>query len=74
MRKNMKERRIELGLNHADVAKKAGISRAYYTNIENGNKTPSLRLALRIKRALETERDDIFLDFDVTEGNSKQPA
>ena len=36
MRVKLKERREYCGLNQADVAKAAGISRAYYSRIENG--------------------------------------
>lgn len=37
-----------------------GVSRSHYSQIETGDKQPSLRLALKIKRALNYYGDDIF--------------
>lgn len=37
MREWLKKIREELNMTHEQVAKEAGISRAYYTRIENGN-------------------------------------
>lgn len=39
-----------------------GISRAAYTNIELGKKNPSLKIVIKIKKILNYERDDIFLN------------
>jgi len=42
-----------------------GISRSYYSQIETGDKQPSLQVALRIKQALGYYGDDIFDDTKI---------
>lgn len=74
MRINMIKRRKKLGLTQKEVAKRVGIARTTYTNIELGDKNPSLQVALRIKEALETEDDDIFLISSVPDSNNDQSA
>ncbi|MCF6464166.1 helix-turn-helix transcriptional regulator [Clostridium sp. Cult1] len=74
MRVNMIKKRKHLGLTQEEVAKKVGIARTTYTNIELGDKNPSLAVALKIKKVLKTEDDDIFLISNVPEGNDNQSA
>lgn len=59
------EARKARGWTQEDVAEHVGISRAYYTNIELGRKTPSLRVAFMIAKALNRDIDIIFFDDDV---------
>lgn len=61
MRKKLKEVRLEKSLTQEELAKRIGIDRSTYTNIELGYKNPSLRVALKIKRELDHQDDDIFL-------------
>lgn len=61
MRTKLKRLRLGKGLTQQSLADAAGISRATYTNIENGKKNPSLALAVKIKRVLGYDKDDIFL-------------
>lgn len=42
-------------LTQAEVAEKAGVARAYYTNIENGVRRPSVDVAKRIGQALGSD-------------------
>lgn len=63
MRKNLKEMRIKKGYTQHELAKKIGIERSFYTNIELGTKNPSLRVAMRIKQVLEYFNDDIFFNL-----------
>lgn len=44
--------REKANLTHEKVADDAGISRSYYTNIENGSKTPSVEVAKSIANVL----------------------
>lgn len=74
MRINMINRRKKLGLTQKEVAKRVGIARTTYTNIELGDKNPSLQVALRIKEALEIEDDGIFLVSNVPISNNNQSA
>lgn len=48
----LQEKRIKKEMNHEQVAQEAGIQRAYYTMIENGNRDPSVEVAKRIAQAL----------------------
>jgi putative transcriptional regulator len=74
MRQIMKNAREKKGLTHEDVARIIGVSRATYTNIENGNKNPSLVIAISIKNVLDYHNDDIFLDYECLNGTSKSMA
>lgn len=69
-RLNLTDCRLKLGLKHHEVAKKANISRPYYTNIESGNKDPSLRVARQIAEALGTTVDEIFFNDTVPQRNN----
>ncbi|MDK2811080.1 MAG: putative transcriptional regulator [Petroclostridium sp.] len=62
MRKKLKEIRIKRNLTQKELAELAKIDRVTYTNIELGNKNPSLSVARKIKDALQYEGDDIFFE------------
>jgi putative transcriptional regulator len=62
MRKKLREIRIERNLTQKELAELVNISRVTYTNIELGNKNPSLSVARKIKNALRYESDDIFFE------------
>ena len=55
--------RKTMGLNHREVAKKAGIDRSFYTQIESGIRNPSVKTAKKIASALGFEWT-IFFDND----------
>lgn len=60
MRTNLKEVRKNKNLTQLQVANKLNIERSYYTKIERGQRTPSLDIALKIKKILNYNDDDIF--------------
>lgn len=64
MREKMRQRRAELGLTQEEAAKRAGIARSSWANIETSARNPRLTVAIGIKRALEYEGDDIFFDVE----------
>lgn len=70
MRSRLKDIRLMCGMTQQEVATAAKIERVTYTNIELGNKNPSFAVAARIKKALGYHDDDIFLDMDVSNGNT----
>jgi putative transcriptional regulator len=70
----LKEKRIKLSLTQQQFAKMIGVSRTTYTNIELGEKNPSLNVALKIKQILKTNNDDIFLDSNEPKGNNQNSA
>jgi putative transcriptional regulator len=49
-------------MTHAEVARRAGISRAYYTQIELGARRPSLPLAQRLAEVFGATMEDLFFD------------
>ncbi|MEM5607580.1 helix-turn-helix transcriptional regulator [Bacillus toyonensis] len=64
MRNWLKEFRCVRGFTHRDIANKCEISRSYYTHIENGTKTPSVKIARKIGMHLNFKWT-IFLRNDV---------
>jgi DNA-binding XRE family transcriptional regulator len=71
-RTNLMNRRKELNLTHEQVAKKAKITRAYYTNIEAGRKEPSMSTAKKIADSLKTTVDNIFFENNVPNRNKNK--
>lgn len=62
MRTALRKARLRAGLTQAELAKRVGLTRASYTNIEKGHKHPSLTTALRIARVLSEPVEDLFAD------------
>ncbi|WP_258831489.1 helix-turn-helix transcriptional regulator [Peribacillus frigoritolerans] len=57
---NIKDFRTRRGLSHKEFAEKLNISVSHLRKIENGVGTPSLKLAVRIAKALDCSLDDLF--------------
>lgn len=62
MRMKMRALRLERQLTIEQTADKLHCSRSHYSQVEYGDKNPSLGLALRIKRFFDYKDDDIFLN------------
>lgn len=62
MRVALREARLRAGLTQAELARRVGLSRSAYTNIEKGRKYPSLVSALRIARVLSEHVEELFGD------------
>lgn len=62
MRTWLKEYRQKNGLTQSEVADLAGISRSYYTHIEKGSKTPTVKVAKSIATALDFNWTWLFGD------------
>ena len=60
MRAKLQHLRETNGYTQQTFSEAVGISRSHYSQVETGEKQPSLRLALRIKRVLNYYGDDIF--------------
>ena len=67
--KTLQRIRINQNLSHKEVAEKAQISRVFYTQIENGNRTPSMKVAKRLADAFGLSLDDFFYALQVTKCN-----
>lgn len=66
MRNILIQLRKECGLTQDEASRMIGISRAHYGRIENGERTPSLSIALKIKMIFKYQNDDIFLISNAT--------
>ena len=60
MRVKLQKLRQAMGYTQQTLSDTIGTSRNHYSQIETGDKNPSLKLALRIKKALNYQNDDIF--------------
>lgn len=60
MRKKLIEIRKKRGFTQSQMAEKLQIARSTYTGYEKGNFSPSLESALKIKKILNYQKDDIF--------------
>lgn len=72
MRRNLKNAREIKGLTQAEVAKRAGISREYYVQLEAGVRDPSFRVAFRIADVLGADPRHLFAD--VLEASARQKS
>ena len=60
MRNNIKILRKELGLRQEDVANQLGVTRQTIIAIENDKYNPTLELAMKLARLLNTPVEEIF--------------
>lgn len=72
MRIKLIEVRKKKGYTQEQMASKLNIARTTYTGYENGNFSPSLEMAIEIKKILNYKNDDIFLISDVSRTNKKE--
>lgn len=62
MRLALRQARLRASLTQVELARRAGLSRAAYTNIEKGYRHPSLAAALRIACVLNEPVEELFAD------------
>lgn len=60
MKNNIKKLRQELKLRQIDVANQLGVTRQTIIAIENDKYNPSLELAIRLARLLNTTVEELF--------------
>ena len=56
----LRERAAELGIAHAEAARRAGLSERSYNHYVNGIREPNLATLVRIAGALQTTPDDLL--------------
>ncbi|WP_287194138.1 helix-turn-helix transcriptional regulator [Syntrophothermus sp.] len=56
----LKQARLAAGLTQAALAARVGLSRSAYANIEQGRKSPSLEVAIRLAAALGRPVEELF--------------
>ena len=62
MRVKLVKLREGRGYTQETFSKAVGISRSHYSQIETGEKEPSLKVGVKIKRVLDYHYDDIFFN------------
>ena len=60
VKNNLKELRLEKGVNQTELASLVGVSRQTIHAIEVSKYTPSVELALKISKTLELNVEEIF--------------
>ncbi len=60
LRNRLKEYRAKIDINQSDFGKMVGVSRQTISQIERGDYSPSVVLALKIAKCFEAKVDDIF--------------
>lgn len=60
MRNKVKILRKELGLRQEDIANEVGVTRQTIIAVENNKYNPTLELAMKLARLLNTPVEDIF--------------
>ncbi|MFW9975854.1 MAG: helix-turn-helix transcriptional regulator [Candidatus Thorarchaeota archaeon] len=61
MKTRMKEFRNELNMTQEELAKQVGVRRETIIFLEKGRYNPSLRLAYRVAKALNSTIEDVFI-------------
>ncbi|ULT55439.1 helix-turn-helix domain-containing protein [Neobacillus drentensis] len=62
MPNRIQQRRLELEMTQAELAKRLKISVTYLSKLENERVNINVKLAIRIARALRARVEDIFFD------------
>lgn len=68
MKTRIKELRARLNLTQEELAKKVGVRRETIVFLEKGKYNPSLKLAYKIAKVLDSNIEDVFI-FDEDELN-----
>ena len=61
----LRQRRVELGLSVNKLAEKAGMTHVGVMKLESGDRTPMLRTALKLAKALDLRLSSVLSDFDL---------
>ena len=57
---NMKRIRLAKQMSQGDICRKLGVVRSYISNIENGNKNPTLLTITKLAKALGVSVDELL--------------
>ena len=61
MKNNIRELRKQLGFRQEDIATKLGVTRQTINAIENEKYNPTLELAMKLAKLLNTTVDELFI-------------
>lgn len=57
---NIKRIRLKKGMSQGDICRKLGVDRSYISNVESGNKNPTLSTIEKIAKALAVKVKDLL--------------
>lgn len=60
MYRNLRRIRLSLALTQEKLSTRAKITKRYYQDVESGRKSPTVKVVVRLRRALGCEWDDLF--------------
>ena len=63
----IRARRIKMGLGVDEALEKLKIGKSIFYKLEQGHRTPSVRLIVRMARLYQCTTDEIFEDFNITD-------
>lgn len=61
MKNNIKNLRFLANMSQTDLAKKIGVSRETISRVESNKSNPSLELAYKIAKTLDTSIEEVFM-------------
>ena len=61
LKNHLKEYRARLGVNQQEMGRLAGVSRQTISQIERGDYSPSVTLALKLAKICQVSVEDIFM-------------
>jgi transcriptional regulator with XRE-family HTH domain len=65
----VRKRRRELDLSQEELAERAGLHRNYISDIERGDRNPSLENIQKLAKALDTKVSALFINYGVDEAS-----
>lgn len=68
----LKEHRARLNVNQTTLGKMAGVSRQTISQIERGDYSPSVTLALKLAKIFQVPVEEIFIYVDDEEGKDDE--
>ena len=71
LKNRLKEYRARINVNQSDFGNMVGVSRQTISQIERGDYSPSVTLALKIAQALDAKVEDIFI-YEKKEKNEQR--
>lgn len=66
----VRKRRRELDLSQEDLAERAGLHRNYISDIERGDRNPSLENIQKLAKALDTRVSALFIHYGIDEASA----
>ena len=67
----VRKRRRELDLSQEDLAERAGLHRNYISDIERGDRNPSLENIQKLAKALDTKVSALLINYGIDEASEE---